>query len=547
MPPEQLPAAIRARRLREARGVLSSMDYRVLSLLGIGGMGYVVKVEQTFVGRLHAIKLINPGNISDATLLERFFNEARVMGKLCHPNIVDVLSAGHADGHPYIVMEFMEGGTLSDHLSAFGPLPPRQAVQVTLAVLSALAAAHAVVDDKGKLTPIVHRDVKTDNVLITKDGTVKLGDFGIAHIEDGTRQLTRGAQTLGTLAYMAPEQHGDAKTVDARADLYAVGVTLYVMLTAPNELWSSFHLTLGARPDMMVGVIPEFEAIIRRATQENRDARYQSAADMATALRELIPVLLEDPEDTPALGSAPSLIEESVPAEDEEPGGQALRGSTAAPELSQETPEPSPSQTYHPDMPSETQFGRELEQTRASAKHRFFLGLGVLVAVLAIGGTAVWSALRASPAPEPAPVVQVEAPPPVVVVPTATLPDPVVVPAPARAPAPSIKKDAKAAVPRKSAPSSPEAAPSLEQASVRLTLKDPADAVTIHLKGEGGSYTLSSTVPSVSVPTGTYRVLGDFTGRDPGKLVGELRVAAGLTTISCNSRFTACTGPTLTR
>ena len=199
----------------------STKRYRRVRLLGHGGMATVELAHDTELDRPLAIKRLAENLAANEEYQQRFLREARLAARLSHPNIVGVYDAGAENAIPYIVMEYVEGETVSDLLRHRGRLEPAEAVALGLQACSGLETAH----DAG----LVHRDIKPQNLLITPDGTVKIADFGIARSIDGT-QLTQAGTVLGTAAYLAPEQAAGAQ-VTAAADIYALGAVLYELLT----------------------------------------------------------------------------------------------------------------------------------------------------------------------------------------------------------------------------------------------------------------------------------------------------------------------------
>ncbi len=196
--------------------------YSVVEPLGHGGMARVYLARDEVLGRDVAVKLLDERFVRDEEVLERFRREGQSMAALSHPNIVPVFDQGTSeDGSHYMAMEYLPGGSLNDVLEQRRLLPPAAAVEVALQVAEALKEAH----ENG----VVHRDIKPQNVLVTKGGDVKVADFGIA-LDSNMTALTRGQYVLGTTRYMSPEQaHGEAAT--PKSDLYSLGVVLYEMLT----------------------------------------------------------------------------------------------------------------------------------------------------------------------------------------------------------------------------------------------------------------------------------------------------------------------------
>ncbi|MBA2544779.1 MAG: serine/threonine protein kinase, partial [Deltaproteobacteria bacterium] len=203
--------------------------YRIIKVLGEGGMGTVFLAEHTLIKRRVAIKVLHPELAADAEVVERFMNEARAAGTLGHPNIVESTDMGFCHGHvPYIIFEYLEGSLLTDEIYRVGGLPVRRAVWIAQQIASALRAAHNA--------EIVHRDLKSDNIFLTdKDDAldhVKVLDFGISRFLDHEDEQTRRGMVMGTPEFMAPEQITAPDSVDRRADIYALGVILYEMVTA---------------------------------------------------------------------------------------------------------------------------------------------------------------------------------------------------------------------------------------------------------------------------------------------------------------------------
>ncbi len=245
-------------------------QYQFVSLLGRGGMGAVYKAVQVSLDRAVAIKVLPVDLIddSDAQFSERFKNEARTMAKMNHPAIVNVYDFGETQtGLLYIVMEFIDGTDVAKMISSQGKLPEDYALSITAHVCDALSYAHR--------HGIIHRDIKPANILINMEGAVKVADFGLAKASDaGQSGLTKTNMAMGTPDFVAPEALIPGVPLDGRADLYAIGVMLYQMLTGeiPRGLWTL--------PGMKLGTDPRFDAIISKAMQTDRDHRYQSAADL---------------------------------------------------------------------------------------------------------------------------------------------------------------------------------------------------------------------------------------------------------------------------
>ena len=269
--------------------------YRIIKTLGEGGMGTVFLAEHVLIKRRVAMKLLHPELATDADVVERFMNEARAAGTLGHPNIVESTDMGFTASHvPYIVFEYLEGTLLTDEVYRVGGLPVRRAVRVAQQIASALHAAHSA--------GIVHRDLKSDNVFLTdKDDAldhVKVLDFGISRFRDIDDEQTRRGMVMGTPEFMAPEQITDPASVDKRADIYALGVIMYEMLTARRPFSNDedpralmHRIVNNAPPPLERNEVPHAmaEMILNRLLAKDPDDRYQSMLDVEAALDAFTP------------------------------------------------------------------------------------------------------------------------------------------------------------------------------------------------------------------------------------------------------------------
>jgi serine/threonine protein kinase len=271
-------------------------NYKITALLGEGGMGKVFKAEHPTLGRTVAIKVLHAEYARRIESVERFFNEAKAVHKIGHDNIIDVLDFGQLpDSSPYYVMEYLDGCTLTEYMSKYPELPIAAACEVMFPVLSALQAAH----DEG----IIHRDLKPDNIFIAEkrrgNTVVKLLDFGVAKLLDtkSTNYKTRTGAIIGTPFYMSPEQvSGGDLEIDARADVYAVGLIFYELLTgqAPfigNTILDIFQKRLtenATPPHKLRPEIPEsLSKLVMASIERNRDKRIQTASEFSKRLDEI--------------------------------------------------------------------------------------------------------------------------------------------------------------------------------------------------------------------------------------------------------------------
>ena len=278
--------------MSEATPTLSDGRYQLIEVLGSGGMAVVYRVFDARLQAERALKLLNPALMEKPSMRERFLSEARTMAGMYHPHLMTVHDVGQDQGRIFIVMELVEGGTLWDWVREHGPMPPAMAAGVLIKVLEAIEEAHG----RG----VIHRDIKPQNVLLTERGRPLLTDFGIARVQDtGYRALTKTGAAIGTQGFMAPEQRKQAKEVDARADIFALGGTLYAMLTAelPMDIYAS-----EVERELYQQLPAPLAAIVRKAARFLPEDRYQDAPSMRRALEEALPQLEPDPEDTPVLG-----------------------------------------------------------------------------------------------------------------------------------------------------------------------------------------------------------------------------------------------------
>jgi serine/threonine protein kinase len=260
-------------------------DYEVLSVLGAGGMGKVYKVRNVISDRVEAMKMLLPDLVGDPDLADRFTREIKVHGRLTHPNIAGLLGAQRIDNQLVMMMEFVEGVTIEQEMHD-GTISIRKGVEYISQVLSALAYAHA----RG----VVHRDVKPANMMLTPAGIVKLMDFGIAKIS-ADPNLTLAGQTVGSIHYMSPEQIRSA-TIDARSDLYSVGVSFYELVTGTRPFkgdsdFSIMDAHLNSTPVQALKIDPRLPSILNEIVMKSiaRDPaqRFQSADAFRNALQSL--------------------------------------------------------------------------------------------------------------------------------------------------------------------------------------------------------------------------------------------------------------------
>jgi serine/threonine-protein kinase len=301
--------------------------YEVEGPLGSGGMAEVWKGHDRVLNRTVAIKTLLPQFARDASFVDRFRREAQAAARLNHHGIVSVYDSGTDGDTPYIVMQYIEGRTLADFLGSGKTLPPMQAATIGQEIAEALGAAHA--------QGVIHRDIKPANVMITREGKVLVMDFGIARLISGPETAPQTSAVLGTASYLSPEQ-AQGQPVDARSDIYALGVVLYEMLTgrppftgdSPMAIaYKQVNATPEAPSSLNPDVPPELDAVVMRALSKNPANRYQTGREFADDLERartggqvLATPLL------PAGGEATQVISRPqptsvLPPQEQEPGG----------------------------------------------------------------------------------------------------------------------------------------------------------------------------------------------------------------------------------
>jgi serine/threonine-protein kinase len=259
--------------------------YEILEKLGEGGMGVVYKAEDTKLRRTVALKFLTPQALGTEDEKARFIHEAQAAAALNHPNICTIHEIDESEGRSFIAMEYIEGRSLKD-IIASGPMKLAEALGIAMQIAEGLHKAHK--------RQIVHRDIKPANIMITGEGRVKIMDFGLAK-SPGRTQLTREGTTLGTVAYMSPEQ-GRGEEVDYRTDIWSLGVILYEMVTGRAPFRGDYeqaviYSILNENPEpvtaLRTGVPVELERIARKAMAKNASDRYQHADELLVDLRSL--------------------------------------------------------------------------------------------------------------------------------------------------------------------------------------------------------------------------------------------------------------------
>ena len=259
--------------------------YEIIMKIGSGGMADVYKAKDHVLNRLVAIKVLKQEYSTDATFVKKFRVEAQSAAGLSHPNIVNVYDVGEDDGVYFIVMELVQGITLKNYIDMKGKLDIREALNISVQIASGLSAAHE--------NRIIHRDIKPQNIIMSRDGKVKVTDFGIAKVADSTTVTTTAA---GTAHYISPEQARGGYS-DERSDIYSLGITMYEMVTGrvpfegeTNVAVALMHIQSEITPPRQLepSIPVSFEKIILKCTQKKPERRYASARELIADLRKVL-------------------------------------------------------------------------------------------------------------------------------------------------------------------------------------------------------------------------------------------------------------------
>ena len=469
-------------------GSVVNGKYRIVRTLGDGGMGSVYEAQHAVLGTRVAIKVLHPELVRRSGLVERFLQEARVVAQIRSANVVQVIDVDRtAEGHAYIVMELLDGEPLSGVLDRQRRLPVPLACEYTSQILSALEAAHAL--------GVIHRDLKPENVIVTYAGNrpvLKLIDFGIAkarRLDPNQRNLTVAGVVMGTAEYMAPEQARSAESVDARADVYAVGVMLYEMVAGVRPVRGDSGedarvIALKVERGEVVPLVQaapgaprELAGLVHHAMAARPEMRFASAAEMRLALeaasgRRFEPSRASAPSGThpsahPSAIATPKIVTQETPMAQFGPKGTTISGppseprvdTVRAPPLATALVMPSYSGTGAPavaavlpsggDSQVHGAHGRGSSSGRTAALVALPVLFGASVAGILIG-TGTWTPSSSTPSgpPQPAPLEPAQAtatvpssaggapPPSIAVVPTLT---PARQVGPSARPAPSVR------------------------------------------------------------------------------------------------------------
>ncbi|MBW7459196.1 Stk1 family PASTA domain-containing Ser/Thr kinase, partial [Paenibacillus sepulcri] len=277
--------------------------YEIITRIGGGGMALVYKAHDILLNRKVAVKILRQQFVHDEEFIRRFRREAQSAGALSHPNVVSIYDVGQEDETHYIVMEYVEGHNLNEIIQERAPLQPEEAVRIAIQICDALEHAHH--------NQIIHRDIKPHNILIGKNGRVKVTDFGIARAVTSST-ITQTGSVLGSVHYFSPE-HAKGISTGEKSDLYSLGIVLYQMLTGKLPFLGESPISVALKhlqetfeePRVVNPYIPQsVENVILRAMRKNPSERYNSADEMLRDLETCLqPERLKEPKITFVSGS----------------------------------------------------------------------------------------------------------------------------------------------------------------------------------------------------------------------------------------------------
>ncbi len=356
-------------------------DYEVLSVLGSGGMGRVYKVRNVITDRVEAMKVLLPDLEGHEEVAARFLREIKVLAGLKHPNIAPLHTALTIDNQLVMIMEHVEGQSLSSRLN-HGPVAAPEALNYLDQVLSALSFAHQ--------RRVIHRDIKPANMMLTPDGIIKLMDFGIARTEDEPNKLTAPGSTLGSMNYMSPEQIKGENT-DERSDLYSLGISLYEMVTGskPFDGDSNFsimaaHINQAPKPPMEL--LPELpnavNDLILTSIAKAPEQRFQSADAFRFAVQRVAKSMQEDKtfiqgsQDTTVTGAMLPPAPAFTPARNLTPATPAPRAAASAQAV--------------PPIPSNPTMPMPVAQIKQGSSRGLYMGLGAVILMVVLIAAATY-------------------------------------------------------------------------------------------------------------------------------------------------------------
>ena len=299
------------------KGMFLADRYEIIEQIGNGGMSDVYKAKCHKLNRFVAIKVLKPEYSQDKSFVSKFRAEAQSAAGLTHPNVVNVYDVGDEDGVHYIVMELIEGITLKKYIEKRGRLPYKEAVSIAIQVANGMEAAHK--------HHIVHRDIKPQNIIISKEGKVKVTDFGIA--KAASSSTINSSSAMGSVHYISPEQARGGYS-DERSDIYSFGITLYEMLTGKVPFDGDTTVAVAVQhiqdaipaPSSVAGDVPvSVDKIVLKCTQKKTEARYQSASELIADLKKSLVMPDEDfVKLAPMYASQPKASAVKIVDEDEE-------------------------------------------------------------------------------------------------------------------------------------------------------------------------------------------------------------------------------------
>ncbi len=366
-------------------------QYNIVRMLGKGGMATVYEGRHVSINRRVAVKVMPGSFLHDDTFMERFHQEAEVIAHLEHFHILPMYDYGQYEGRPFIIMRFMEGGTLDDMINEKGPLPYDDIIRIISQVAQALDYAHK--------RDVIHRDIKPSNVMLDAEGNAYLSDFGIARVLEGTSKLT-GSGIVGTPAYMAPEQ-SEPGIPSPTMDIYALGVMLYEMITGQlpyiaetpiAQILMHIQRPVPSLRDVNPEIPEEVDEVLQKAMAKQPENRYSSATDLARALEAAVSSSEGWDWSPQTLAALKSIAELRTIRDGNDIFQEALRGSQPIPATDTSPRRPIPARTRQ-------------RKTRKLINIGIILSIIVILAVVAIGGFLLFGEDLGLVAPPPTPTV----------------------------------------------------------------------------------------------------------------------------------------------
>jgi len=343
---------------------------KIEKLIGRGGMGAVYKAENVNLGQPVALKVMSTKLVTDESYVQRFMREARVAAQLAHPNVVRAYDVGEDQGYYFIIMEFIDGPSVRQVIRQRGRIAPQEALGWALQVAKGLDAAHRL--------NMIHRDIKPHNLLLTKDGVVKISDFGLAKSLSSGTQITQSGMVMGTPEYMSPEQCNGEK-VDIRADIYSLGATLFEMLIGKPPYDGDSLVAVMTKqlrepvPDLRKypDIPPALAPLIEKMMAKKADDRYQTPAETIQAIEGVLAKLQGEKKETaPPAAAKPKTRTVPKPSVEQKPSAEPAPLPSKEPEPPKAPEAPKPVKKPKPEASPKPAIPQPSAEEMAAAKDR---------------------------------------------------------------------------------------------------------------------------------------------------------------------------------